>query len=237
MQNHDWIALFRLIPAEQHNTLVLTTLSGTDINLETILRTELNYVVFRGRSAGSAEDGRVFFLPYRQIDFVHINRQVKEVEIRELYGERVDEQVGTSPDANGALAAGGQLSNGSAQGDQLVATGLPASPQSPSAPAPIGPLRPSYQGMSTRFSSVPNLSIQSPPVANRPSNTPGLAQPGGAAPRSGNVPAAALVPPGAPAGNGNGNGSGEQPAPARNSILERLRAQRNSILPPKPPGR
>src|SRR5947209_2850591 len=109
MQSHDWIALLRLIPAEQHNTLVLTTLSGTDINIDTVLRTELNYLVFRGRTAGSTDEGRVFFLPYRQIDYVQINRQVKEVEIRELFGERVDEPAGAGAEANGALDSNGQL--------------------------------------------------------------------------------------------------------------------------------
>ena len=56
MQNHDWIELFRMIPADQQNTLVLTTMSGVDLNVEVILRTELTYLVFRGRVSGITED-------------------------------------------------------------------------------------------------------------------------------------------------------------------------------------
>src|SRR5581483_9759377 len=93
MQDHDWIELLRLIPESQQNILVLTTLSGVDLNIETILRTELTYLVFRGRVSGQTDDGRVFFLPYRQIDYLQINRVVKETEIREMFGDRADASV------------------------------------------------------------------------------------------------------------------------------------------------
>src|SRR5438477_9786838 len=85
MQNNDWIEVFRLIPTDQHNPLVLTTVSGIDLNIESVLRTESSMLVFRGRVSGSTDDGRVFFLPYRQIDFLQINRFVKETEITEMF--------------------------------------------------------------------------------------------------------------------------------------------------------
>src|SRR5436853_3906146 len=95
MQNTDWVDLFRLIPAEHHNTLVVTTLTGVDLNIELLLRTEEHYLVFRGRISGITDEGRVFFVPYRQIDYLQMNRQVKETEIRELYGG--DPEAGSPP--------------------------------------------------------------------------------------------------------------------------------------------
>src|SRR5207249_1116308 len=75
--------------------------------------------------------------------------------------------------------------------------------------------------------------IASPSLAGRYPNVPPAAmQPPPVSPRMSNVPAAALVPP-----PPNGGNVGDVPTPPRNSILERLRAQRNAILPPRPPAR
>src|SRR4051794_34494751 len=142
MQNRDWIDLLRLIPEEQHNTLVLTTQTGIDLGIDTLLRTEPNYLVFRGRALGQTDDGRVFFLPYQQIDYLQINRQVKETEIQALYGD--------SPEAEDSRPAANVFA-GEANGIHLAgdsANGLPASPASPSAPAPVAlPTRGSLPGI------------------------------------------------------------------------------------------
>src|SRR5262245_34435842 len=87
MQNQNWIDLIRMIPEADHNKLVLTTLSGVDLSIETIIRTETTFLVFRGRVCGQTDDGRVFFLPYRQVDYLQINRTVSEAEINELFAE------------------------------------------------------------------------------------------------------------------------------------------------------
>jgi hypothetical protein len=209
MQNSDWIDVIRLIPTDQHNLLVLTTQTGVDLNIDTILRTEPTYIVFRGRALGQTDDGRVFFLPYQHIDYLQINRQVKEAEIHALYGD------GPEQSANGH-AAGAQGQDAAFAGDQFgvlptggSAQGLPPSPASPSAPAPVVvPTRGSLPGLASRLSS----SAHGGQVTSRPSNGPTL-------------PAAA-------------SGAADDPlAPPRNSILERLRAQRNSVLPQKPAGR
>jgi hypothetical protein len=95
------------------------------------------------------------------------------------------------------------------------------------------PLRGSSQGVAARLSSPP--ATAQPTVIGRLSNVPTSAlHPQTAAPRLSNVPPSALIPPAAANG---GSGNAEQAAPPRNSILERLRAQRNSILPPRPPSR
>jgi hypothetical protein len=224
MPNHDWIELFRMFPAEEQSTLVLTTMSGVDLNVEIILRTEPSYLVFRGRVSGITDDGRVFFLPYRQIDYLQINRTVKEAEFAQLFGGKGGEGAGlvAAPSAaepsdagtSGTVAA----SSGSFQGVSLSPShnGLSASPASPSAPAPAVPSRGSVPGVAARLSTVTGGA--SPAGANRPPSTPAPAQ--------------------SPSGAANGSSdAGEAPTPPRNSILERLRAQRDSILPPRPPAR
>ena len=224
MQNPDWIELFQLIPESQHNTLVLTTLSGMDLSIETVLRMEMSYLVFRGRVCGQTDDGRVFFLPYRQIDFLQINRTVKEAEIRELFSDRpADAPASLGFRTITAPSSGNFPAEAPAPGSSSQA--IPLSPATPAAPAAV-----------TGRGSVPpppagRAAAPAPSLVGRLSNVPAAAlHPQGAPPRQGNVPAAALVPP------PNG-GSGSIPPPPRNSILERLRAQRNAILPPRPPAR
>jgi hypothetical protein len=225
MQNHDWIDLLRLIPSDHHNPLVLTTISGMDLIVETILRTELTYLVFRGRISGSTDEGRVFFLPYRQIDFLQINRQVKEVEIRKMYGEFVEENPRAATDPL-LTSAESSAETGQEVGD--VPMGGPG--VSPPAPTVV-PSRSSVPGIAARLSGSSMSVTQAPTVTGRLSNLSMPThhpQPGSL--RLSNVPSSALAPP-------VGTNGGEQPVPPRNSILERLRAQRNMILPPRPPSR
>jgi hypothetical protein len=186
MQNTDWVDLLRLIPVEHHNTLVVTTLTGVDLNIELLLRTEEHYLVFRGRISGITDEGRVFFVPYRQIDYLQMNRQVKETEIRRLYGE--------DPSAEPSSSLSGAFTAATADSRQGITTSA-GSKQGTSTPAPA-PTRPSQLvGIAAKLSTAP-----------------------GANPPQEESAADALTPP-------------------RNSILERLRAQRTSVLTNKPLGR
>src|SRR5262245_33947046 len=197
MQNTDWIELVHLIPPEQQNILVLTTVSGIDLNIDVILRTEPSVLVFRGRVQGSQDDGRVFFLPYRQIDFLTMNRFVRENEIQEMFAKAAP----------------------------------PAPPEKP-------PERPSRVFASTspsHSSAIYSSTGDAPAVAPRavpaqPTRLSGS--------QLGRLQTSVLVPDSAAsAESGDGDASGDSPAPPRSSILERLRAQRNAVMPPQPPPR
>jgi hypothetical protein len=163
MTNSEWIDLIRLIPEPQHNTLVVTTLTGVDLNVDTILRTEDSYVVFRGRVSGITDEGRAFFVPYRQIDFLQMNRQVKETEIRQMYGEDPD-----------AVAEGSGVNTAEASGIFESVVTLPssrqgemtASPATPSSPAPAVPSRPSLPGVAARLASGAIGRAAAPPQAS-----------------------------------------------------------------------
>ncbi len=137
MQNASWITLLRLIPPQQFDNLVLTTASGVEINLQTLIRTEEEYVVFRGRLSGSTDTGRVFFVPYDQINFINFVKPVKEVEVNSFY----DRGSQTSDVQPGATEAVGDAPSG----EEAAA---PAAPPPAGAPQPPSPLRTPLTGRS-----------------------------------------------------------------------------------------
>src|SRR5262245_20524354 len=73
-----WGALIRHIPAEQQNQYMLVTRSGVEIAIQSFLRVEAHLLIFKGRLAGSQEAGRIFFLPYSNIDFIGTALPVKD---------------------------------------------------------------------------------------------------------------------------------------------------------------
>jgi len=87
MQSAPWIALLKLIPPVQQDGLLVVTSVGTQITIQSILRLEPDYAVIRGRLAGTTETGRVFFIPYDQMNHIGFQKEVKEALIRQLYGE------------------------------------------------------------------------------------------------------------------------------------------------------
>jgi hypothetical protein len=87
MQSRTWIKLLQRIPADKHEILAITTSSGTEISIQTVLRLDEDFVLIKGRLAGTTDLGRVFFIPYDQINFLGITKEVKESEIAGLLGE------------------------------------------------------------------------------------------------------------------------------------------------------
>jgi hypothetical protein len=102
MKNEEWIELFRRIPSDQHSTLILVCQTGSEIALEAIFRTEPTFLVLRGRTAGTTDEGRLFFLPYNQITYLRIERIVSEREVPGLLGESPPPEA---PPAEAAQAA------------------------------------------------------------------------------------------------------------------------------------
>ena len=86
MQNRAWIKLLQRIPPDRHDGLVLMATTGVEISIQTILRQEEDYLVLRGRMAGTTDSGRVFFIPYDQITYLGIVRELKEAEVNAMLG-------------------------------------------------------------------------------------------------------------------------------------------------------
>jgi hypothetical protein len=85
VQSSAWIALFQRIPPAQQDILVLVTTARTEISIQNILRLEDDYVVLRGRLAGTTDSGRVYFVPYGHIDYLGFQKELKEAEVAALY--------------------------------------------------------------------------------------------------------------------------------------------------------
>lgn len=85
MQSSAWVALLRHIPSEQQHQFMLVTVSGTEIAVQSFLRIESDLVVIKGRLSGTQDSGRVFFIPYRQIDYFGYSHPVKDVDFNELF--------------------------------------------------------------------------------------------------------------------------------------------------------
>jgi hypothetical protein len=86
MLNDMWAWLLRRVPVEQHNQLMIVTSSGIEIAVQTLLRVEADFIAIKGRLAGSQDAGRVFFIPYANIDYFGFQRDVRETEFDDMFG-------------------------------------------------------------------------------------------------------------------------------------------------------
>jgi hypothetical protein len=86
MQNGGWVELLRLVPEKLHDNLIVMMADGSEIAVQDIIRLEPEYVVLRGRAAGSSDTGLAFFIPYERIVFMRLLRPVAEDVVYGLYG-------------------------------------------------------------------------------------------------------------------------------------------------------
>ena len=98
MRREDVQTLLSKIPPLDHTKVVLVLLSGASINMDFLFRMEKEYVVVRGREAGTNDEGRGFFVPYEQIAFLKIERLMRLNELREMYGEALLAEVNLTED-------------------------------------------------------------------------------------------------------------------------------------------
>src|SRR4051794_34404969 len=86
MQANGWIALLKHLPPEQHRSLMVVTRAGREIPVQTLVRIDHEFLAFKGRPAGSQDQGLLFMLPYQNIDYINFQRLVKDEECEELFG-------------------------------------------------------------------------------------------------------------------------------------------------------
>ena len=86
MQNGGWVELLRLLPEKQHPNLILMTADGSEVAVQNLIRLESEYVVLRGRVAGTSDTGLAFFIPYDRIVFARFQKPVAEEVVYGLYG-------------------------------------------------------------------------------------------------------------------------------------------------------
>lgn len=84
MINQEWIDMFRVIPEEDQNTIVIVLQNGAEINVDVMFRFEPNFMVIRGRVGGQTEEGRAFFIPYDQMLYFRLERVTNVSELRDI---------------------------------------------------------------------------------------------------------------------------------------------------------
>jgi len=87
MQARAWTAFLRRIPPEQHDSLMLMTTIGMEISIQNVVCMEEEHLVLRGRLAGTTDMGRVFIIPYDQVNYLGFQREMNDTQIREIFGE------------------------------------------------------------------------------------------------------------------------------------------------------
>lgn len=87
MRREDIIDLAgRMAPGDMEK-LVLIMKVGSSVTIDTVHRFEADYMVVRGREAGTNDDGRGFFVPYAEIAYVRLERLVSINDFRRMYNE------------------------------------------------------------------------------------------------------------------------------------------------------
>jgi hypothetical protein len=87
--------LLQKLPLELQDGLSVVTASGVEIIINQVMRLDEEFLVLRGRLSGSVDNGRVYFVPYDQMNCLIYNRAVKGNEIHRWFNEE-PEQIGSS---------------------------------------------------------------------------------------------------------------------------------------------
>ena len=91
--------MFRRIPADLHDTLALGLTTRAEIAIQKILKLELDFMIIRGRLSGTLDAGRVMLIPYSQLAFVAVIRDLKEEEVEAIFGKGAPPAVADLPES------------------------------------------------------------------------------------------------------------------------------------------
>src|SRR4051812_19076669 len=86
MQPPSWVSLFRQIPTNLHDCVVLLTTTGAEIMVQTLLRLDTDFAIIRGRMSGTQDGGRIMILPYDQIHTLAFGRRLLEADVHAIFG-------------------------------------------------------------------------------------------------------------------------------------------------------
>jgi hypothetical protein len=67
----------------------VVTSGGVEISIASLVRVEDEFAVIKGRLSGSQDSGRVFFIPYKNIEYFGYTNPVKDEDYEALFGKLV----------------------------------------------------------------------------------------------------------------------------------------------------
>ena len=86
MQSTGWQSLLEMMTG-RHENLALVLANGAQVCVHTIIRSEPEYLVVRGRLLGTVEDNGFYIVPFDQIIYLSLPRTLRESDVRKLFGE------------------------------------------------------------------------------------------------------------------------------------------------------
>lgn len=89
MRREDIHTIVTRFQAEDVAKVVLVLRAGFGISVDIFYRFEPEYVVVRGREAGTNDDGRGFFVPYDEVVYLKLERVIHPNELRQMYGDPI----------------------------------------------------------------------------------------------------------------------------------------------------
>src|SRR5262249_29429927 len=89
MQSTGWQSLLQMMTG-RHENLALVLANGAQVCIHTIIRSEPEYLVVRGRLLGTVEDNGFFIVPFDQIMYLAMPRTTQESDVRKLFGDTLD---------------------------------------------------------------------------------------------------------------------------------------------------
>ena len=147
MIREEVLDLIKRVPEFDHPKLVFVLTVGVSVNLDMIARVEKNYIVVRGREAGSNDEGRGFFIPFETIAMIKLEKLVRINEFRAMYNEPLQESIGLGDDSDAAPA-------------EPTAAAVPKA-----ASAPVGPTDVAKQNLLDRIRAARTSAGVAKPVA------------------------------------------------------------------------
>ncbi len=138
MQGPSWITLFRRIPANLHDGLILTLGTGAEVVVQKLVKLDTDVVILRGRMAGTQDSGRVVILPYCHLIAINFARRLSEADVDTIFGKN------TQPFAADIALSAGAAPAAAAEGDEEdEAREEEAAPAPANGPTPAKPALPS----------------------------------------------------------------------------------------------
>jgi hypothetical protein len=119
--NPEWIKLFRQLPVDLHNKLILILNNRAEIVVDSIYRLEPAFAVMRARLGGTIEGGLLVMTPYSQITSVYVTREVPEENVTGMFegnGSSLVETNGKLPGSHHAAAVPESAKAGGPQASQ-----------------------------------------------------------------------------------------------------------------------
>ncbi|QEL14692.1 hypothetical protein [Limnoglobus roseus] len=89
MTRDELVEMMERIPELDHSKVQFVMRSGAMLSLDILVRLEPTYLVMRGREAGNQDEGRGFFLPYADIQFLKIERVMTLAEMEAMFADRL----------------------------------------------------------------------------------------------------------------------------------------------------